>query len=476
MAKAKRGGAFGLMRGSVGPVTYSIGLDGIGKKQQVIREKPVEVKNPRTRAQAIQRMKLKPIYNMERLLADIVDHSFKGVPVGVQSRQYFRKLAMTQQDVPFQIKGSLDVFPGGYQISEGSLGDTTAVLRKGTNAYSAQYNLLAPYVAGFTLPDTQAEAVVNDWASMSAEILALNPTLKNGDEIAVLNFFVQKIGNAYSTTMIKRRMILDTNFTTETPESFMPGADRTKIKWINIIYAAYTYNKEAFEKSSKLMESFHAGNSGREWFNLFFGNDNNADSGQTISVGNGTTFIGVTDSDVLLNVATADTVNNLLDGKLAALAFVASREVEGEWNFTTADICLAQGLLNLVNTQVRMEAAIASYMADDTAKQASSNYFLRLATGEEKIAVSVFPIRAMTQGQSITPTVIGGIDMESENGAKYLFTREVSGTTVVLDAPYGNVLTITVPPAEEGGQSSTVNVTPVMVYGLYEFVSENDIL
>lgn len=476
MAKAKRGGAFGLMRGSVGPVTYSIGLDGIGKKQQVIREKPVEVKNPRTRAQAIQRMKLKPIYNMERILADIVDHSFKGVPIGIQSRQYFRKLAMTQQDVPFQIKGSLDVFPGGYQISEGSLGDTTAVLRPSENAFSAQYQAMAPFVAGFTLPDSQADAVVNDWADLSAEILALNPTLRNGDEIAVLNFFVQKIGNTYSTSMIKRRMILDTNFTRETPESFMPAASRKSVKWINIIYAAYSYNQELFAQYPDLMNSHAAAASGRAYFTQFFGNDNYAESGQTISVGHGTTFIGVSNTANLTNVATATTIDNLLKGQLAALAFVASREVDGEWNFTTADICMSQGLLNLVNTQVRMEAAIASYMADDTAKQASSNYFLRLATGEEKIAVSVFPIRAMTQGQSITPTVIGGIDMESETGAKYLFTREMDGDTVVLDAPYGNALTITIPPSEEGGASTTVYVTPALVYGVYEFVSENDIL
>lgn len=120
MANSRQGGAFGFLRKSIGSVTYSTIKDGKGKRIQVARSKPVEVANPNTVAQILQRMKVKPAARFFNAFAEILDNAFEGVAYGPASRRHFMGLAMSQTG-PYIPKGATRFIPAKYPVSEGSL-------------------------------------------------------------------------------------------------------------------------------------------------------------------------------------------------------------------------------------------------------------------------------------------------------------------------------------------------------------------
>ena len=79
MAKSKSGGTRSYIRGRVGADVYSIGKDGKGKKQQVVRSLAETVANPQTQAQMKGRMIMSTIMQAMAVLKPIVDHSFDNV-------------------------------------------------------------------------------------------------------------------------------------------------------------------------------------------------------------------------------------------------------------------------------------------------------------------------------------------------------------------------------------------------------------
>lgn len=120
MANSRQGGAFGFLRKSIGSVTYSTIKDGKGKRIQVARSKPVEVANPNTVAQIIQRMKVKPAARFFNAFAEILDNAFEGMAYGPASRRHFMGLAMSLTG-PYIPKGATRFIPAKYPVSEGAL-------------------------------------------------------------------------------------------------------------------------------------------------------------------------------------------------------------------------------------------------------------------------------------------------------------------------------------------------------------------
>lgn len=82
MAKSKSGGTRSYIKGRIGADVYSIGKDGKGKKQQVIRSLAETVSNPRTSAQMQGRMIMSTVMQAVAALSPIIDHSFDGIPTG----------------------------------------------------------------------------------------------------------------------------------------------------------------------------------------------------------------------------------------------------------------------------------------------------------------------------------------------------------------------------------------------------------
>lgn len=89
MGKSKTGGTRGYIRGRIANDVYSIGKDGKGKKQQVIRSLAESVANPRTTAQMRGRMIMSTVMQAVSGLSFIVDHSFDAYPNGQPSISEF---------------------------------------------------------------------------------------------------------------------------------------------------------------------------------------------------------------------------------------------------------------------------------------------------------------------------------------------------------------------------------------------------
>lgn len=101
MAKSKSGGTRAMLRGRIANDVYSIGKDGEGKKQQVVRSLAETVANPRTTGQMRGRMIMSTVMQAVSALSQIVDHSFDGIAAGQPSISEFirRNYALVKADV-----------------------------------------------------------------------------------------------------------------------------------------------------------------------------------------------------------------------------------------------------------------------------------------------------------------------------------------------------------------------------------------
>lgn len=134
MAKSKNGGTRAYIRGRIGSDVYSVGKNGMGAKQQVVRSLAEMVSNPRTSAQMFNRMVMSTVMQAVSALKPIIDHSFDGFPKGQPSISEFirRNYALVKADATAHPTGSNAKFglnkyqekgikAGAYEISNGSV-------------------------------------------------------------------------------------------------------------------------------------------------------------------------------------------------------------------------------------------------------------------------------------------------------------------------------------------------------------------
>lgn len=139
MAKSKNGGTRSFIRGRIGSDVYSVGKDGKGARQQVVRSLAEQVSNPRSSAQMFGRMVMSTVMQAVSALKPIIDHSFDGIATGQPSISEFirRNYALVKADaeahpnsentfglVKYQEKGAKG---GHYIVSNGSVVLPTAV-------------------------------------------------------------------------------------------------------------------------------------------------------------------------------------------------------------------------------------------------------------------------------------------------------------------------------------------------------------
>lgn len=91
MAKSKNGGSRAYIRGRIGSDVYSVGKNGSGEKQQVVRSLAEQVANPRSQSQMFGRMVMSTVMQAVSGLTQIIDHSFDGYPAGQPSISQFIK-------------------------------------------------------------------------------------------------------------------------------------------------------------------------------------------------------------------------------------------------------------------------------------------------------------------------------------------------------------------------------------------------
>lgn len=139
MAKSKNGGSRAYIRGRIGSDVYSVGKNGMGEKQQVVRSLAEQVSNPRSQGQMFGRMIMSTVMQAVSQLTPIIDHSFDGYPKGQPSISQFIKnnYALIKADAQahpssnnafglnkYQEKG---IKVGNYLVSDGNQVQPAAV-------------------------------------------------------------------------------------------------------------------------------------------------------------------------------------------------------------------------------------------------------------------------------------------------------------------------------------------------------------
>lgn len=162
-----------------------------------VRNRVSEVKNPKTTAQALQRMKVAPAQNLYRALGVLLDHSWQGVKYGTRSHAEFSKRAMLMKSgFPYVVKGDKKPWPGTYDIASGSL--VSVPFTFDNNAVSLEVTL---------------NNNVTTVGQLSTEILANFPQLNEGDQ---LTFVVCQIKNGFPVWNYARIILDKTDATTRT--------------------------------------------------------------------------------------------------------------------------------------------------------------------------------------------------------------------------------------------------------------------
>lgn len=117
-----KGSAMGLWRGKKGSnVFYKIANSSNGQ-QQGIRQRVFDVANPKTAAQAQQRIKMRAAQNFYNALAPVLDRARQGVKYGGLTRLDFMSAALKMKDgYPSIEKGDPAAVPGEYLVAKGGL-------------------------------------------------------------------------------------------------------------------------------------------------------------------------------------------------------------------------------------------------------------------------------------------------------------------------------------------------------------------
>lgn len=174
MAKSKSGGSRSYLRGKLGSDVYSIGKDGKGKKQQVVRALAETVANPQTNSQMRGRMIMSTVMQAQSRLTPIIDHSFDGVPAGQPSISQFIRAnyALIKADVAAHpsadntfglVKyGEKGAKGGCYQVSDGKAQLT------GQAGFVTEGN---KFTLGYLSSDTTVGALIEELALQDGDFL-----------------------------------------------------------------------------------------------------------------------------------------------------------------------------------------------------------------------------------------------------------------------------------------------------------------
>lgn len=174
MAKSKSGGSRSYLRGKLGSDVYSIGKDGKGKKQQVVRALAETVANPQTTSQMRGRMVMSTVMQAQSQLTPIIDHSFDGVPAGQPSISQFIRAnyALIKADVAAHpsadntfglVKyGEKGAKGGRYQVSDGKAQLTA---QAGFVTEGNKFNI------GYLSTDTTVGALIEQLALQDGDFL-----------------------------------------------------------------------------------------------------------------------------------------------------------------------------------------------------------------------------------------------------------------------------------------------------------------
>lgn len=197
-------GAFGRVKGSVGNTTYRR-IYGVANASTVY-DKVLEVANPRTGNQILQRAKMPPAQKFYEAFKSVLDHSRQGLQAGEITRRAFMSDAMKMRHTwPFVTKGFEGLVAGQYPVSKGTMPEIIVneflPLSKNVGDSSVVFDLKSD------IADEDAVDVI------SANLLDKNPErLQAGDELTFL-FIVTDDYTGNEAYPIVISFVLDNNST-----------------------------------------------------------------------------------------------------------------------------------------------------------------------------------------------------------------------------------------------------------------------
>lgn len=210
-------GLIGNFKGKVGNVVGYHLTDSNNKQTQGVRVYQPVVKNPRTYAQAEQRMRMSVINATYRALKDVIDRGQETKAYGNASRLAWLSRAMKTFEGPYFVKGEQPSYLAPLEISRGSL--------RGIDLIGNSDNLIL-----FALP---SDAVVADLtvAVFSQLLLQRDPNIQVGDQITFVGVvgtvaYVKSVIVDDTDTTIMQGCGIDDN-TFHAPSSFVSGSAST---------------------------------------------------------------------------------------------------------------------------------------------------------------------------------------------------------------------------------------------------------
>lgn len=209
-----------------------------GQRANTIAARPQVVSNPRSNAQAAQRMKMAPAVNFYRALRGILNHSWQGVPYGGASHSRFMKEAMRNLSYPYLMKGNTAPVPGAYKISTGSLAPVDVTLNNNEGSLIVETSLHCDERLG----DKSIKEI-------SELLVAQNPQLQMGDQltfVAAVAEEVPGIEDGYISYRYFRFILSDTDTSKPESDTIPDGADEIEISKINGGYILISGNNLGF--------------------------------------------------------------------------------------------------------------------------------------------------------------------------------------------------------------------------------------
>lgn len=167
-----------------GKLGNTVGAKKSGTQKNNVMRVKVDPSNPRTRAQAAQRMKLNTALKMYRAIEPILSRSWQNKKYGTPSRQFFMSQLMKSGFSGWlcpAAKGDYVAYPSQCAISVGSIPVNTAVQ---CNQSEVQGALLEKFdLTGWHIEPSDTETV----GAMCSNLINNLPGLEEGDQITVVS-------------------------------------------------------------------------------------------------------------------------------------------------------------------------------------------------------------------------------------------------------------------------------------------------
>lgn len=167
-----KGNAMGIWRGKKGSTVFYYNRNSNNGQKQAMRERVYEISNPKSSAQANQRMKMAPAQRVANALNAIIKRSWQGIDYGGKGRQEFMKYALRMKSgYPYMEEGDTRPVPGEYMISRGSIPPVTMSTGEDPDTLYSSLNCDITYTSTTTVGE------------VSAALIAGNGNIQQGDQL-----------------------------------------------------------------------------------------------------------------------------------------------------------------------------------------------------------------------------------------------------------------------------------------------------